>query len=165
MRDLVAGIVALFLLLFAAGLAATLHLYRKRREGARRAEEAKGHQIVAELPLGPDLTLFTESDTHFFFDRQPIDKDRIQAVRVLVNGTPIASHVSRRFQGARQTPVTAFEDQPEGIAHDRWDVAIETAEGTVLVQCGAIRERVSQELARKIFDVVKQDVDCKDRSA
>ena len=44
---------------------------------------------------------------------------------------------------------------PDGIARDRWDVAIETVQGTILVECGAVRERVSQELARKIFDAVK----------
>jgi hypothetical protein len=50
----------------------------------------------------------------------------------------------------------AFDDHPEGIVRDRWDVAIETADGAVMVECGAIRERVSQELARKIFDAVKR---------
>jgi hypothetical protein len=29
----------------------------------------------------------------------------------------------------------------------------------VLVECGAIRERVSQELARAVFDAVKRDVE------
>ena len=53
---------------------------------------------------------------------------------------------------------TTFEDHPEGIARDRWDVAIETVTGTVLVECGAIRERVSQELARTVYEVVKDAV-------
>jgi hypothetical protein len=38
-------------------------------------------------------------------------------------------------------------------------VAIETTAGTVLVECGAIRERISQELARKVFDAVRSDVE------
>ncbi len=80
------------------------------------------------------------------------------AVRVLINGSPIAAFVSPRWSGAARQP-TAFEDRPEGIARDRWDVAIETAGGTVLVECGAVRERVSQELARKIFDAVKMDLE------
>jgi hypothetical protein len=29
----------------------------------------------------------------------------------------------------------------------------------VLVECGAIRERISQELARSVFEAVKQDLD------
>ena len=84
----------------------------------------------------------------------------IVAVRVLINGAPIAAYVSRRVrprQRARQP--TSFEDRPEGIARDRWDVAIETVSGTVLVECGAIRERVSQELARTVFDAVRRDLE------
>jgi hypothetical protein len=32
-------------------------------------------------------------------------------------------------------------------------------QGMVLIECGAIRERVSQELARAIFDAIKRDVE------
>ena len=52
-----------------------------------------------------------------------------------------------------------FEDRPDGIARDRWDVAVETIAGTVLIECGAIRERVSQELARAVFEAVRSDVE------
>jgi len=31
-----------------------------------------------------------------------------------------------------------------------------------LVECGAIRERVSQELARTVFDAVKRDLEARD---
>jgi FAD/FMN-containing dehydrogenase len=37
-------------------------------------------------------------------------------------------------------------------------VAIDTLDGTVVVECGAIRERVSQELARAVFDAVKDEL-------
>jgi hypothetical protein len=57
-----------------------------------------------------------------------------------------------------------IEDQPEGILRDRWDVAVEKVTGTVLVECGAIRERVSQELARKIFDAIKTELEQRDRT-
>jgi hypothetical protein len=56
-----------------------------------------------------------------------------------------------------------IDDRPEGIARDRWDVAIETLAGTTLVECGAIRERVSQELARAVFDAVKRELERRDR--
>ena len=62
-----------------------------------------------------------------------------------------------RRDGRRRT-ATSFEDRPDGIARDRWDVAVETVTGTVLIECGAIRERVSQELARAVFDAMKQDM-------
>jgi hypothetical protein len=80
-------------------------------------------------------------------------------VRVLINGAPIATTLSPRHAGAAARHPTSFEDRPEGIARDRWDVALETAAGTMLVECGAIRERVSQELARAVYDAVKQTVE------
>ena len=85
-------------------------------------------------------------------------------MRVLINGSPIAAAVSRRHAtGRRRCSATRFEDRPEGIARDRWDVAIETVAGTTLIECGAIRERVSQELARTVFDAVKKDLEQRDR--
>ena len=55
-----------------------------------------------------------------------------------------------------------FEDRADGIARDRWDVAVETIAGTVLIECGAIRERVSQELARAVFEAVRNDMEERD---
>jgi hypothetical protein len=155
-RDLVAGIVAFVLLVVAASLATTLRYYRRRRERARVSEVALGRRVIAELPVGEDLTLFSEDGQRFYYGETSIDKDLILAVRVLINGSPIAAITSSRAGSALQP--TAFEDRPDGIARDRWDVAIESERGTVLVECGAIRERVSQELARKVFDAVKEAV-------
>ena len=154
MRDLVAGIVALVLLVIAASLATTLRYYRRRRQRARMSEVALGRRVIAELPVGEDLTLFSEDGQRFYYGETPIDKDLILAARVLINGSPIAAVTSPRASSSALQP-TAFEDRPDGIARDRWDVAIESERGTVLVECGAIRERVSQELARKVFDAVK----------
>jgi len=158
MRDLIAAVVAAALIFAALSLLTTLHFYRKRHQRARERELARGRTIIVELPTDPELTLFTEDEEHFYYGATAIDKGVIVAVRVLINGSPIAAFVSPRWSGAVRQP-TAFEDRPEGIARDRWDVAIETAGGTVLVECGAVRERVSQELARKIFDAVKMDLE------
>jgi hypothetical protein len=159
MRDLLAGILALVLLIVAASLATTLQYYRRRRQRAQDSERALGRTIVAELPTAEDLVLFSEDAKRFYYGDQPIDKDLIVAVRVLINGSPIAAVTSRAHAGRSNRAPTAFEDRPEGIARDRWDVAIETLTGTVLVECGAIRERVSQELARAVFDAVKRTLD------
>ena len=100
-----------------------------------------------------------------------IDKDLITAVRVLINGAPIAAWVSQR--SPKDTPASRraaelegdaaaaaiIDDRPEGIARDRWDVVIDTLAGTIVVECGAIRERVSQELARAVFDAVKRELE------
>jgi len=156
MRDAVAGLVALGLVVVALSLATTLHFYRRRLARARDGQQALGRRIIAELPTSEDLVLFAEDDTHFYYGTAVIDKERIAAVRVLINGSPIAAAVSKRHAEASALQATSFEDRPEGIARDRWDVAIETVQGVTLVECGAIRERVSQELARSVFDAVKR---------
>ncbi|PWT84356.1 MAG: hypothetical protein C5B57_04975 [Blastocatellia bacterium] len=158
MRDLIAGLIAIALLLVAASLATTLQLYRRRRQRARDAERALGRTIVAEIPAEDDLVIFSEDAHRFYYGEQSIDKDLINAVRVLINGSPIAAAVARHNADAF-TQATRFEDRPDGIARDRWDVAIETIKGLVLVQCGAIRERVSQELARAVFEAVKRAIE------
>jgi hypothetical protein len=158
MRDFVAGVVALALLLVAGSLATTLHFHRRRRQRARDGERALGRTIIAELPTEETLVLFSEDAGWFYYGDRAIDKDVIAAVRMLINGRPIAAAAARRH-AQRQLQPTGFVDRPEGIARDRWDVAIETITGTVLVECGSIRERVSQELARTVFDAVRNDVD------
>jgi hypothetical protein len=163
MRDVVAGMVALVLLFVAFSLATTLQRMRRRRQRAFDAEGALGRTVIAEIPAGDDLVLFSEDAVRFHYGDKSIDKDLIVAVRVLINGAPIAAYVSERHAAdARRQQPTSFEDRPEGIARDRWDVAIETIVGTTLVECGAIRERVSQELARGVFDAVKRDVERRD---
>jgi hypothetical protein len=162
MRDLVAAIVAAALIFVALSLLTSLHFYRKRHRKAREDELARGRAIIVELPTDPELTLFTEDAEHFYYGAMPIDKNEIRAVRVLINGSPIAAFVSPRWESAPHLQPTSFDDRPEGIARDRWDVAIETVnpeQGTVLVECGAVRERVSQELARKVFDAVRVDLE------
>jgi hypothetical protein len=159
MRDLAFGLIAILLLLIAGLLTVALQRYRYRRQLAEASERARGRTIVAELPVGADLVLFSEDAGSFHYGGTRIEKDLIRAVRVLINGSPIAAFVSGRFPSADLDPPTSFEDRPEGIARDRWDVAIEAVPGTVLVECGAIRERVSQELARKVFDAVKRELE------
>jgi hypothetical protein len=175
MRDLIAGAIAVALLAVAASLATTLQMYRRRRERARDSERALGRRLIAEIPAADDLILFSEDSARFYYGDRSIDKDLIAAVRVLINGATIAACVSRRSPKNGPTPLRAAEhdgaagaaavidDRPEGIARDRWDVAIETLAGTTLVECGAIRERVSQELARAVFDAVKRELERRDR--
>ena len=158
-RDAVAAVVAAALVFIALSLATALQWFRRSRERARDAERMAGRTIVAEVPTSEELTLFTEDQERFYYGRQTVEKASITAVRVLINGVPIAAVVSRRHPSAASAQPTSFEDRPEGIARDRWDVAIETTGGTMLVECGAIRERISQELARTIFDAVKRAVE------
>jgi hypothetical protein len=162
MRDVLAAVIAVVLLLVAGSLATTLQEFRRRRQRARDAERALGRTLIAEIPAEDDLMLFGEDAGFFYYGTRSIDKDLIVAARVLINGTPIAAYVSKRVDARSAAPATSFEDRPEGIARDRWDVAIETSGGTTLVECGAIRERVSQELARAVFDAVKREIERRD---
>src|SRR5262245_18794926 len=164
MRDLLAGVIALVLLFVAASLATTLTVYRRRRVKAREAERARGRRIIAELPTADELVFVSEDETSFYYGDRVVSKESIAAVRVLINGSPIAAAVSRRHAADALPQPTSFEDRPEGIARDRWDVAIETVHGTTLVECGAIRERVSQELARAVFEAVKSALETGDQS-
>ena len=100
----------------------------------------------------------------FYYGDHSIDKDLIVAVRVLINGAPIAATCRTGTPRRRRARRRSFDDRPEGIARDRWDVAIETETGTTLVECGAIRERVSQELARAVFDAVKRELEQRDNA-
>ena len=157
------------LLVVAASLATTLRLYQRRRRRARDAERASGRTIIAEIPSKDELVLFSADDDAFHWGDRAIPKDSIIAARVLINGTPLVAYESRRASAGIRVQATSFDDRPEGIARDRWDVAIETAShkgeggGVILVACGAIRERVSQELARAVFDAVKRDLELRDR--
>jgi hypothetical protein len=161
MRDLVAFVVAILLLLVAFSLATTLTAYRRRRQRARDSERALGRTLIVEIPGEDDLVLFSEDNVRFYYGERSIDKDLIVAARVLINGSPIAAAVSTRFASREQPQATSFEDRPEGIARDRWDVAIEAVNGTTIVECGAIRERVSQELARAVFEAVRRDIEAR----
>jgi hypothetical protein len=118
----------------------------------------RGRTLIAELPLSEELVIVSQDDQRLYYGDRVIEKDRIAAVRLLINGAPIATCVTRG-RGDMLPEGTAFEDKPEGIARDRWDVAVETSGGTILIECGAIRERVSQELARTVFDAIKADLE------
>src|SRR5262245_1841292 len=108
-RDVFAGALAVALLLVAASLATTLRIYRKRRQRARESERALGRTIIAELPTEETLVLFSEDAVRFHYGERSIDKELIAAVRVLINGAPIAGVVSKRHASQAGHP-TAFED-------------------------------------------------------
>src|SRR5213593_2541287 len=98
MRDVLAALVAIALLVVAASLATTLQQYRRQRQRARDSERALGRTIVAEIPTDADLALFSEDAKRFYYGDLPIDKDLIVAVRVLINGAQIAGYLSRRHE-------------------------------------------------------------------
>ena len=165
MRDLIAGLVALGLFLFALGLASTLRFHLRSRERERRDLQGAGRTVIAEIPTMDGLTLFVADEDYFYCGETAISKGDIRLVKVLINGSPIASYTARRFPSDDTGTSGSFADRPEGIAHDRWDVLVRTGAGDTLVECGSVRERVAQELARNVFDVVKADMEHRDSQA
>lgn len=159
MRDLVAGFVAFGLFLFALGLISTLRFHRRARERERRALSAAGRRVLAEIPAPDGLALFASDDTHFHWNGRPVARRTVRRVSLLINGAPLAVHAAPGHSPTPGDVDPAILERPSGIAHDRWDVLIETDAGEVRVACGSIRERVSQELARAVFDAVKADLE------
>ena len=152
MRDVVAALVAVGLLIFAALLAISLHLARVRRDADRRQLDARGRRLIAELPLGAAITIVSEDADAFHYGDVRIEKASLVAARLLLNDTPLA------VASARPEPIAprpADTMSAEAFERDRWDVALETASGTVVIHCGGIRERVSQDLARRIFEAAE----------
>lgn len=163
MRDIAAVGLAIFLIVVALRLATSLTTDRRKRQQQRRDVQTRGEVILAEIPTNDGLTLFTEDADAFHYGDRSIPKTTIKAARVLINGAPIAASIARGYDEANLVPTEVVEDRPEGLARDRWDVSIETDDETVLVECGAIRERISQDLARRVFGAVKRAIESSHR--
>src|SRR3954447_19912328 len=108
MRDVFAAVVALVLLIVAASLGTTLTAFRRRRLRARESERALGRTVVAEIPADDDLRLFSEDGVRFHYGEASVDKDLIVAVRVLINGSPIAAYLSKRHPIDTARQATSF---------------------------------------------------------
>src|SRR4030095_10258846 len=109
MRDAIAAVIALALLFLALSLATTLQRHRRKRERERDAERALGRGLIAEIPAGEGFLLVSEDASRFYYDDRSIDKDLIVAVRVLINGAPLASYVSRQHMEQRSQAITDAE--------------------------------------------------------
>ena len=165
-RDVFAGVIAAGLLFLAARLATTLQYYRRAQQRAREREETLGRTVIAEIPSEDSLLLFTEDAGRFYYGNRAIDKEQIVSAQLLINGNAIGRVGQGRNWGDWQEGQAGQEGQEgrqglegqQGRERDRWEVRIETVDGVTVVACGAIRERVSQELARAVFDAVKRTI-------
>ena len=126
---------------------------------------AAGRTVLAEIPTRDGLELFIADRDHFYWGATTVAKHDIRLVRVLINGSPLTSYAARRYPSDDPGDTGGFADRPDGIAHDRWDVLVRTGAGDTRVECGSVRERVSQELARSVFDAVKADMENRDLEA
>ena len=51
------------------------------------------------------------------------------------------------------------------VERERWDVLIELGEEEILVECGSIRQQVSQEMARRVYESVRRAIEASDRNS
>ena len=160
MRDLLAIGVVVLLVLVALSMATTLRWRYRDRERSRRQLNDQGRRVIAEVPVADSMEFFSEDAEAFYWAGQTIQKRAVHTARLLISGAPLSTVRSRRapdFEAAGQ--------DADQVERERWDVSIETADAHVLVACGAIRQQVSQELARRIFDAVKRSVEAHDQGA
>ena len=164
MRDLLAVGLVVLLVLLALSMATTLRWRYRDHERTRRKLRDEGRTVIAEVPVEDRLEFFSEDAGAFYWAGRTIPKLDIRAAQLLISGAPLATVRARRGG-----PSDAA-DPPDGAAvpeveRERWDVAIDTAGERVLVACGSIRQQVSQELARSVFDAVRRAVEAHDRNA
>lgn len=155
MRDLVAVGVVILLVVAALSMATTLHWSHRDRERTRRRLLGAGRTIIAEVPAADGVEFFTEDADAFHWMGRTIRKPTIRSAQLLISGAPLATV---QAGGAPEPPSAASAATPEHVERERWDVAIETDDGPVLVACGSIRQQVSQELARSVFAAIRTAV-------
>lgn len=159
MRDLGAIILALILFAAALRMATSLSWHRRNYSRLRQSFRDNEQLILAEIPVQGHLKFFTEDRKAFYWEENIIPKAEIRSARILINGTPISISQSKTVSGEMLNQSGIPNDQYEKTYSDQWDVAIEMGSEIIVIKCGAIRERVSQELARRVFEAIKKAIE------
>ena len=132
-------------------LALALRWSKLSREAARKAEEAAGRRVVAELPLpSGEIELLLEDGGEFQWGSARAEKASIRGARLLLNGGVMAecSHATLTLPPPEATE--AFDGR------ERWEVALYLTGGAVtVIPCGTLREGVSRETANRVFEAVR----------
>ena len=120
------------------------------REEERRAEETRGRRVVTEVPSHEgEVYLFVESADAFEWQGRAVRKAEIAGCRLLLNGGLMATAT----RPGLTLPEPGVPEEFEG--RERWDVRVYSVAGsTVDVPCGRLREGVSREAARAVFEAV-----------
>ena len=163
MRDLIGVTVVVLLVIVALRMATALQGYRRGHEQRRARLGTEGRSIVAEVPAPDGLVFFAEDAGAFYWAERRIPKRDIKAAQVRFGDVPLSTARARRFGGQEAVGPDRSAEMPPVLERADWDVSIETTADTVVVACGAIREHVSQELARRIFEKVSQAIAACDR--
>ena len=123
------------------------------REAARRREEETGRRVVAELPLAEGVVFFVADAAGLHWGGQSIAREELAGVRLLLNSA-VVSAASRTGAALPEPP--APEDEP---GREKWEVLAYLRDGRALaIRCGTVREGISREAARAVFDALRQEV-------
>ena len=164
MRDLIAIIVAAILVVSALTMATSLHWHHRSHERLRKALKKQGRSILAEVPTENGLRFFSHDKDAFYWSNQCIPKQDIRSVELLISGAVLAAARTNRSDFKTAAENDKNKTSPENIERERWDVKIEANSTSFLVACGSIRQQVSQELARNIFETVKASIKFSDQT-
>jgi hypothetical protein len=146
--QLAAALVFLAVLWRCFRFAMGLRYARVLRDEARQAVEAAGRRVVAEVPTRKgELELFAEDREAFFWAGRTIPKSAITGTRLLLNRGVMAAAARA---GTRLTDPEA-PGEYEGREH--WVVHVYGRE-TTEIDCGTIREGVSREAAREVYEAI-----------
>lgn len=133
---------------FAMGLRAA----KSAREDERLAQEATGRHVVAELPLAEGVVLFLEDRDGFYWAGREVRKPRLRGARLFLNDAVMAA--ASRDDGPLPAVPPPNPDDYDGS--ERWSVRLHLDDGTQAdVPCGRLREGVSREAARQVFEAAR----------
>lgn len=154
-----AGIALLLLLWWAFRLAMGLRYAKLQREQARAREEGSGRHVVAELPLPEGVVLFVEEPGAFHWGGGSLAHGEVVGARLLLNSAVVAA-ASRA--GAILPEPPAPEEDP---GREHWEVIAYLCDGSArTIRCGSVREGVSRDAARAVFDALRRSLQTQPRA-
>lgn len=134
-------------------LAMGLRWSKVEREAARRRELETGRRVVAELPLPEGVVFFAEDAAALHWGERSVPREDVIGGRLLLNSAVVSSAARA---GALLPDPPAPEDEP---GREKWEVIAYLREGgAVTIRCGSVREGVSRDAARAVFDALRREV-------
>ena len=122
------------------------------RAADRSAEEARGRRVVTEIPQGGEVFLFLETPEAFEWQGRRMAKADLDGCRLLLNGGVMGTAA----RAGIALPEAGTPEEYEG--RERWDVRLYSPQGPADVPCGTLREGVSRDAARAVFESIRRSL-------